>query len=253
MAFELYVGEIMQTVEYKLSYTTTDEATEPLPVIIVAAGSSLRMQGVSKQFLLINGIPAIVHTLLAFQNSPKISNIVLVTKDEFIPQMQLLVSEYDITKLSDIVEGGKTRQESVKNGLECIKNNNFVLIHDGARPMVTEEVIARVCDELISCDAVICAVKVKDTIKRVDGDSFVLETLKRDELISVQTPQGVNLQKYKEALKTLDCADFTDDASIMEAAGYKVKLVEGDYSNIKITTPEDTVLAEYYLKKRGAN
>lgn len=252
MAFELYVGEFMQTAEYKLSYTTTDEVTKPMPVIIVAAGSSVRMQGISKQFISINGIPAIVHTMLAFQRSAKISNIILVTKDEFILQMQKLAHEYEITKLSDIVVGGNTRQESVKNGLNRVKNEDFVLIHDGARPMVTDEIISRVCAELNCNDAVVCVVKVKDTVKRVDRDNYVLETLKRDELISVQTPQGVNLAKYKMALETVTCADFTDDASIMEAAGYKVKTVEGDYTNIKITTPEDIVLAEYYLKKRGA-
>lgn len=241
----------METVEYKLSYTTANENSGAMPVIIVAAGSSLRMNGVSKQFISIRGIPAIVHTLLAFQRSSNISRIILVTKQDFILQMQQLAEQYNINKLSDIVSGGETRQESVKKGLERVTDADKVLIHDGARPLVTDDIISRVCFELNFSDAVICAVKVKDTIKRVNDENNVIDTLKRDELVSVQTPQGVNVNKYRLAFESVKCSEFTDDASIMEAAGYKVKMVEGDYTNIKITTPEDIVLAEYYFEKRG--
>ena len=239
----------MPKLEYKLQFSTVKENVGEFPVVIVAAGSSLRMQGVSKQFTSLCGVPTIVHTLLAFQNSPKISKIILVTKSDFINEVQLLANKYMISKLTDIVEGGATRQESVNCGLNCLIDERFVLIHDGARPLVSGDVISRVCDALNDADGVICAVKVKDTIKKVDDNGTVLETIPREALYSVQTPQGVNLEKYRQAVSLVDVSLFTDDASILEAAGYKVKIVEGDYKNIKITTPDDIGIAEYYLEK----
>ena len=240
----------MPKLEYGLAFDTQCDANGKIPVIVVAAGSSVRMQGVSKQFVTLCGVPAIVHTLLAFENSTQISRIILVTKEEYINDIQLLAEKYMISKLSDIVKGGNTRQDSVNCGLSRLADENYVLIHDGARPLVDNGVITRVCNALGTADGVICAVKVKDTIKRVLPDNTVAETLPRDALYSVQTPQGVNVKKYRDAVSKADLSCFTDDASVLEAAGYSVKIVEGDYRNIKITTPDDIGVAEYYLEKR---
>ena len=240
----------MQT-KYKLEFTNIEDNKGDFPVIVVAAGSSLRMQGQSKQFINLCGIPAIIHTLSAFENSPQISRIILVTKQEYINEMQLLAEKYMITKLTDIVEGGTDRQASVKCGLSRLADEKYVLIHDGARPLVTDEIISRVCAALCDTDGVVCGVPVKDTVKRVDTNSIVEKTIPRASLYSVQTPQGVNVERYKQALGAVDSSDFTDDASILEAANMSVKIVLGDYSNIKLTTPDDIALAEYYLEKRG--
>lgn len=241
----------LQITEYKLDFTNVETEKGEYPVIIVAAGSSLRMQGTAKQFVNLSGIPAIVHTLSAFENSPEISRIILVTKQEYINEMQLLAEKYMISKLSDIVEGGVDRQSSVKCGLSRLSNESHVLIHDGARPLVTEDIISRVCASLKDADGVVCAVPVKDTVKYSDESGFVTKTISRDSLYSVQTPQGVNVKKYNDALSDKNCSRFTDDASILEAANMSVKIVMGDYSNIKLTTPEDIALAEYYLERRG--
>lgn len=239
----------MPKLEYKLDFAVQTQEKGSIPVIIVAAGSSVRMQGISKQFITLCGIPAIVHTMVAFQNASQISRIILVTKEEYINEIQLLANKYMISKLSDIVVGGSTRQDSVKNGLDRLDDEEFVLIHDGARPLVSVEVISRVCNALSDADGVICAVKVKDTIKRVDINDAVLETIPRDMLYNTQTPQGLNVKKYRDAIKNVDVSKFTDDASILESVGAVVKIVEGEYKNIKITTPDDIGIAEYYLEK----
>ena len=240
----------MNKLEYKLDFTRQDEKTGNIPVIVLAAGSSTRMNGISKQFINLCGIPAIVHTLSAFEKASEISRIVLVTKEDYIAEMQLLAQKFMITKLTDIVSGGDSRQESVKNGLEKI-NEDYVLIHDGARPLISEEVISRVCSQLTSADGVVCAVPVKDTIKKVDENGYIVNTVSRNDLFSAQTPQGVRTEKYREILNSADCSCFTDDASLLESASLSVKIVAGDYRNIKITTQEDITAAEGYLEKRG--
>ena len=225
---------------------------DAVPVIIAAAGSSSRMQGISKMFEPLLGVPVVVHTLRAFEKSQLISNIILVTKSEDILRLQLLVDEYGISKVTDIVEGGNNRQESVKNGLSVIdKSAQSVLIHDGARPLVSQRVIEGVVGALKENKCVVCAVKAKDTIKEIGDDGFVVKTLNRDRLISVQTPQGVRISDYAEALSNADTASFTDDASIMESIGIKTFVTEGDYKNIKITTREDLKVAEEYIREGG--
>ncbi len=240
----------MNKLEYKLDFTCQDENLGNIPVIVLAAGSSTRMNGVSKQFVNLCGIPTIIHTLSAFEKASEISKIILVTKEEYVTDMQLLAEKFMISKLTDIVIGGESRQESVKNGLEKICED-YVLIHDGARPLVTEEIISRVCSQLQNADGVICAVPVKDTVKKVDKSGLISNTVSRDDLFSAQTPQGVSVEKYRKILNSTDCSQFTDDASILESAGLTVKVVAGDYKNIKITTKEDIAVAEIYLEKRG--
>lgn len=238
----------MTEIKPKLEFSVNN-SEEKLPVIVVAAGNSTRMKGVNKQFASLLGIPVIIKTLLSFQLCDIISNIILVVRAEDIFELQMLTEKYGITKLSDIVCGGNTRQESVLKGLSRIgEAQEKVLIHDGARPIISEDIIRRVTKGLKSFSAVTCAVKVKDTVKKILPDGTVCETLLRDSLVAVQTPQGVITKDYKAAIQKIgDVSTFTDDTSIMEAAGYTVLTVEGSYKNIKITTPEDIIVAESYL------
>lgn len=243
----------MQTLGFELKYTENKIHKNAIPAIIVAAGSSTRMKGISKTFAQLKGVPVIVRTLMAFQKSPFISNIILVTKKEFVSDMQKFADEYSISKLSDIVIGGSCRQESVLNGLKSVKNSEKVLIHDGARPLLTQDLIERIATKAIDSQAVICAVKSKDTIKNVDADMLVTKTYNRDELYLVQTPQSAEVKTYLRLLENADLAQFTDDASVFESCGITVNVVDGEYFNIKITTPDDLALAEFYFEKMGEN
>lgn len=239
----------MLKTELKLDYTLNQQ-TEKVPVIVVAAGSSSRMQGANKQLLDLGDIPVIIRTLRAFEECGGISNIILVVKTEDLFQMQLLCEKYNISKLSDIVCGGATRQVSVLNGFKVLPSDTEkVLIHDGARPFVTNDIICSVIAALDDFDASGCAVKLKDTIKQIDQKNQVLRTVPREDLVAIQTPQGVWAKKYLEACENADITFFTDDTSIMEAAGYRVCVVEGSYKNIKITTKEDIVLAKSFLSE----
>lgn len=231
-------------IEYELS----NEKISGIPVIVVAAGSSTRM-GKNKMLMNVGGLPVLVRTLKVFQNCDGISNIILVASKENLLEYQKLRDSYMLTKVTDITEGGSNRQESVLCGIKCLKESDeTVLIQDGARPMVTNEIINRVICGLENYSAVTPVVKVKDTIKQIDENGVVIKTVKRDDLVQVQTPQGVKAKEYLSLLNNRDLSLFTDDVSIFEAAGVKVLTVEGDYKNIKITTPEDVVIAEAFLK-----
>lgn len=235
--------------ELKLEYTV-NEQIEKLPVIVVAAGSSSRMQGTNKQLLELAGIPVIVRTLRAFEECEWVGNIILVVKADDLFKMQLLCENNNISKVTDVVCGGATRQESVLNGFKMLpKNAEKVLIHDGARPFVTGDIIRNVIKALGRFDAVGCAVKVKDTVKQIGANGEILRTVPREDLVAIQTPQGVMVKPYLAACEKVDVAAFTDDTSIMEAAGYKACVVEGSYKNIKITTKEDIALAKSFLSE----
>ncbi len=247
-----YVKVAMNKTELKLRYDICENGNTGIPVIVVAAGASSRMNGTNKQLAQLGGIPVIIRTLRAFENSDDISNIILVVRDEDLFEIQMLTHKYMITKISDIVCGGKTRQESVLKGFARLKSDDkSVLIHDGARPFIDSKVINSVVLALKKHSAVTCAVKVKDTIKQVDSDGKVIKTLNRDSLVSVQTPQGVNVEEYLEAVQKVNVSEFTDDTSIMESAGYDVATVEGSYKNIKITTKEDITSAEGFLSEEA--
>ncbi len=242
----------MLETEFKLEYEIEElPADGGVSVIVVAAGSSTRMNGINKQTAQLCGVPLIIRTLMQFEKCSKISNIILVVKPDELFSMQQLADGYSIKKLSDIVCGGESRQQSVKNGLERLPENaETVLIHDGARPFVTDEIICSVISALSTHNAVTCAVKLKDTVKRVDENGNVLSTPDRNTLVAVQTPQGVNVSDYRAALESsVDLGRFTDDMSVMEAAGHKPFTVPGSYENIKVTTPEDIALAEYLILK----
>lgn len=239
--------------ETVLKYEVSEIPKDGIPAIIVAAGSFTRMEGVNKQLAEISGIPVIIRTLMAFENSSLVSSIILVVRPDDVFSMQLLAEKYGMTKLTDIVCGGNCRQESVVKGLSRVSvTAEKVLIHDGARPLVDGEIIERVANGLDSFSAVTCAVPIVDTVKRVGSEGQVLETLNRDGLVSVQTPQGVRIADYKSALKKAeDLSVFTDDTSIMENAGFKVLTVMGSRDNIKITTKRDISFAESLLEDRA--
>ena len=233
------VSAAVKTEPFKLSYS--ENLDLDVSAVIVSAGSSLRM-GFNKQFTPIFGVPVIVRSMLAFQKS-SVKNIVLVLRQEDIFQAQRLANEYGITKLSDIVPGGETRAVSALNGVKTA-TSKYVLIHDGARPLVNQNVIRRVIGALTENNAVIPVVSVKDTLKRVEN-CFIKETVDRENLMSAQTPQGFIRELY---LKAAIDTEVTDDAQLIQNMSGKVYMVEGDYRNIKITTKEDIILAEFFLK-----
>ena len=235
--------------EFKLDYSDVSLKENALPVIVVAAGSFMRMGGIHKQLTSLCGIPVIIRSLMAFENSPYISGIVLVVREEDALTMQRLCDEYSISKLTDIVPGGSDRHGSVMNGIKRLSGKEkYVLIHDGARPLVTTEIIAGAVNGLKDADATVCAVKVNDTVKLSEDGEKVDRTVDRKNLYLAQTPQGVDVGKYKAACERFGNGNFTDDASVMEQAGYTVKITEGSSRNIKITTPSDIKIAEMYIK-----
>lgn len=218
-------------------------------VVIPAAGQGKRMKaGMNKQLMELQNEPLIVRTLKVFENDEWCRGIIVVINEAERTQFEQLFSRFHIKKITAIVGGGKERQHSVYNGLRAIKNSDIVLIHDGARPFVTIELIHQLVNEAKEHGAAIPAVRVKDTVKKVRGQ-FVEETVERSSLWAVQTPQAFHvslvLRAHEQAQK--DGYIGTDDASLVERIGGKVKIVEGDYRNIKLTTPDDLLFAEAIL------
>jgi len=216
--------------------------------ILVAAGLGQRM-GKDKMFLPLAGKPVIAWSLDTLQNSKAVGSIVLVMHKDATDMGRKLVSHNHWSKVNVICEGGERRQDSVRNGLGLINNTDWVLIHDGARPFLTAKLIDDGLEAAVETGAAAAAVEVKDTIKQVDDSGIVRKTLQRNMLRIVQTPQVFRFDLLKKAYD-LAGGEFTDDAGIVERAGYRVKLYQGEYENIKITTPEDMVLAEIIAKAR---
>lgn len=222
------------------------QACEHFTAIVLAAGKGSRMKSdVPKQFLATNGGPLIVRTLRVFQDSPEISDILLVTSPDYVDYCRNLSAQYDLPKVRKIVEGGKERYDSVWNALCACPDADYVLIHDGARPFITEEIIGRCCEAVRLHKAVAVGMPSKDTVKIADEDGFVQSTPARKNVWTIQTPQAFSrdlIVKANEKLRKRPkgMAGVTDDAMIVEASGLaKVKLIEGSYENIKITTPDD--------------
>jgi 2-C-methyl-D-erythritol 4-phosphate cytidylyltransferase len=221
--------------------------------VIVSAGKGLRfMEGKKKQFHFLEGKPILAHTLDQFETCPLIQSIRLVAGQEDMDYcLKEIIEKYRFQKVSQIVPGGKRRQESVKNGIDALpKDADIVVIHDGVRPFVTKAMIEDSIHSAVRYGAVILAMPVKDTIKMSNPDGTVLKTLDRESLWQVQTPQTFKVQVIKEAyFKAAEDAFIgTDDASLVERLGVKVHILPGSYTNIKITTPEDLWLANLFLK-----
>nr|WP_302599423.1 2-C-methyl-D-erythritol 4-phosphate cytidylyltransferase [uncultured Cellulosilyticum sp.] len=232
---------------------------EKVSAIIVAGGSGKRMgMAIKKQYILLNEKEVLAHTIEKFNNCACIDEIVVVVgADEIQGTKENIVEKYGYNKVKQIIAGGKERQDSVYNGLvNTDKNAKYVMIHDGARPFIKEETINKALDAVKQNEACVVAVPVKDTIKVVDNNSKVIEhTPKRETLWSVQTPQCFDkktlLSAYQFAHETK--LAVTDDSMLVEAYGKEVYIVEGDYTNIKITTQEDLLIGKAILESEGSS
>ena len=221
--------------------------------VIVAGGSSTRMGSVSKQLAEIGGIPVVVHTLLAFERTKEIDEIIVVAKADEISLYEEFKATYKLTKLKKAVSGGDTRQHSVEKGFAAIsENSNFVAIHDGARCLITPAEISKVCAEAYKHDAATAAVKATDTIKIQDEKGFIKSTPDRDTVWHAQTPQIFFADLYRAAVAVgkQDAVSVTDDCSLVEHIDHPIKLVECSKENIKITTRQDLSFATAVIKDR---
>ena len=217
-------------------------------VIILAAGKGKRMgANKNKQFIEIMNKPILYYTIKAFENNDSIDEIVLVASKEEISYCKAqIVEKYSFKKVLKIIEGGKERQNSVLNGLKSMNDTDIVLIHDGARPFVSDDIINNCVKYANIYGATACGVLPKDTIKVRDDSNFSLSTPKRENLFAVQTPQGFKYDLILQCHKNVenDNKIVTDDTMVVESYGNKVYLYDGSYNNIKITTPEDLIMAE---------
>ncbi len=221
--------------------------------LIVSAGKGHRFMGErKKQFYLLADKPILAHTLDKFEACPLIHSIFLVVGEEDMDySLKEIVEKYHYKKVSQIIPGGKRRQESVKNGLDLLpKDTEVVVIHDGVRPFVTREMIEESIRSAMRLRAVVFAMPVKETIKMAHPDGTVLRTLERESLWQVQTPQTFQVDLIKKAYARAIEDGFigTDDASLVERIGERVHILPGSYVNIKITTPEDLLFAKLLLK-----
>ena len=223
--------------------------------IIVAAGGSVRM-GIadSKQFIPLMGRPAIEYTLKAFESCYLIKEIVVVCREHDKERIRAIADENEFSKVKTLVEGGASRAESVRNGINAANEKaEYFAIHDGARPLITVEEIERVVEAAFETGAATLGVPVKDTIKIVDGYNKIESTPLRSQLRAVHTPQVFEKELYRFALENAgdNMINFTDDCSLIENMGGEVEVVKGNEENIKLTTPIDVVIAESILKNRG--
>jgi 2-C-methyl-D-erythritol 4-phosphate cytidylyltransferase len=218
--------------------------------VIVAAGSSERMGGVDKVFALLGEKPILARVIDTFHGCNLIDQIVVVLSRQNVKRCQQWIAEQGWTKVTDVCVGGRRRQDSVVAGLARLSNCHWVIIYDGARPLVTEDLIERGLEAAAETGAAIAAVPVTDTIKVAGDDRLVKETPPRHNLWAVQTPQVFRFDIITRAYSQAR-GDVTDDASLVEQMGCKVKLYTGSYDNIKVTTPDDLLLAEVLWQKYG--
>ena len=229
--------------------TRSGAPSESIGVIVVAAGESSRMGGIDKIFQPLLGRPLISYTIGALQASPLVVEVVLVLSPDKVPIGRDLAAEADWGKVTSICAGGQRRQDSVRLGLERLAPCGWVAVHDGARPCVTPDLLERGLGEARETGAAVAAVPAKDTIKVVSPDGLVESTPPRDTLWLAQTPQIFRQDLLIEAHRSGGDA-FTDDASMVEALGHRVKVFMGSYDNLKVTTPEDLAIVELFLGKR---
>lgn len=224
--------------------------------VVLAGGNGSRMRSdVPKQYINIEDKPILYYSLLAMEKSAYIDRIVLVTRADDLDYCKTeIVDKYGFAKVTQIVAGGAERYLSVYNGLSCAKDSDYVWIHDGARPCVDEDMLARLCATVQKFGTAVAGVLSKDTIKVVNKEGVVESTPDRSMLWQVQTPQVFEtselLQAYDKMMSTDNIGNITDDAMVMERfGGLSVHMTEGDYLNIKVTTPEDIFLVKNFLKK----
>lgn len=226
---------------------------EKVTAIVLAAGSGRRMNSkVHKQYMMLAGKPVLYYALKTFEESPVTDIVLVVGQGEIAYCKREIVDKYGIRKVSAVIEGGRERYHSVHEGLLAASGADYVLIHDGARPFVTADMIGSSIENVKVHQACVVGMPVKDTIKMVGEDGFAKGTPDRRTLWQVQTPQTFSYPLIRDAYeKVIAQGDdtVTDDAMVLERiTGRRVKVIEGSYQNIKITTPEDLLVAEAYLK-----
>ena len=224
--------------------------------VIVAAGKGKRMgTEISKQFLPLRGKEILAHTVEKFEHAENIRDIVLVTGQDSLQDVQDMAQEYGWQKIISVVAGGKERQDSVWNGLLAVsEDTEIVLIHDGVRPFVTEDILNLSIETAVEMGGCVAGVPAKDTIKVCNSENIAVDTPDRSTLWQIQTPQTFQKERIVKAYKEAKDAGFigTDDASLAVYSGYPVKVIMGSYRNIKITTQEDLLIGEAFLKEGQA-
>ena len=225
-----------------------------IKAIIAAGGLGTRLKTVHpKPLAMLNGKPLLAYSAEVFDKSPLIDAIIIVTHEYHVLDVEDVVRHYNFKKVQRVIIGGETRSASVYKGLEeAGEKADILVIHDGARPLIKPQTVQRAVEQCKLHGAAVVGVRVKATIKKVDpSDLFVRETLNRAELWEIQTPQVFKREILWKAYAQKGTEDATDDAGLVERLGVPVKVVEGDYDNIKITTNEDLVLAEAFLNARA--
>jgi 2-C-methyl-D-erythritol 4-phosphate cytidylyltransferase len=253
--FDFFQVPIEEFITMMGAYIKMEWKESFISAIIVAAGSSSRMQCEGSKVLLpLCGEPALVHTVRAFQNACSIREIIVVCRSEDLAQFASILKPAGDGKQVKLAAGGGTRQESVLLGIaQADEQATHYAVHDGARALVLPELIDQVAKEAMFYHAAAAAVPVKDTIKVVDRAGFVVDTPERSSLWSVQTPQIFERSLYMRAAAFAEQmeANYTDDCQMVEQLGESVRLCMGDYGNLKLTTPDDLLLAEQILEKRS--
>ena len=222
--------------------------------VVVAAGQSRRMgENVNKLLLPLAGRPVLSYSLAALQEAPFVKGYVLVVGEKELDTHRTLAEQWGCTKMLSLVTGGETRQDSVWEGLNVLpEDTRVVIVHDGARPLVTVDQFDRVVSGALRWSAATLAVPVKDTVKETGLEDFIIRTLDRESLWLAQTPQAFSYSLLMDAhrIARRNQRPATDDAGLVEAMGVPVKIIEGSYRNIKVTTPEDLSMIEFFLQRR---
>lgn len=221
-----------------------------ITAIIAAAGSSSRMNGINKLMFEIDGVPVIARTIDKFNSNDNIDEIVISARINDVETIREIVSTYNFSKVKAVVDGGDTRAESIKNSVFASNDKtDYFAIHDGARPLITSKVIDETINSALQFRAAVAGVRVKDTIKVVNN-GFISDTPERSTLWAVHTPQVFEKNLYLDAIKNAEnCkCEITDDSMLVEMLGVKVFMINDEYSNIKITTPDDLSIVEQYIK-----
>lgn len=220
-------------------------------VIILAAGASLRMSGVNKQLSEIGGVPVFIMSALKFDRCEKTAEIIIAAPEEFCEKYRELAVRFGVKKLKCVVCGGKTRFESVKNALSAVsKTCGFIAVHDGARPLIDTADIERVFADAEKFGAAIAACRAVDTVKIVDESGFIVKTPPREKLFYAQTPQAFRRDLFEKCAEKLGENEVTDDASVLEICGERVKITEISACNMKITRPDDLAAARAVFESR---
>lgn len=222
-------------------------------VVVVAAGSARRMEGIDKILTPLGELPVLVHTLGVFQDCPRVEEIVVVTRENLLVEVSRLCRDYGMDKVTKVIVGGAERIHSVRAGLREVKPDaELIAIHDGARPLVTGEIVLETIERAAETGAAAPAVPITDTVKRAEGD-LAVETVDRTALRAIQTPQIFQGDLIRAAIQKAleDGETLTDDCAAVERLGMKVSLTPGSRENIKITTPFDLLLGEAILEHRA--